>query len=155
MPSFRWAYGSTGGNGVHFGILHDPTAGGTAPIVMTVPMASDTLTTLSVPACGSSLHWVAAPVTTAWSSLPISGGRQEEIAWLERGQWPMGMAGWDGPGQGIDPVELLEAWAKSSLWRLGRRWSSVSASCRPATFPRRIRPSHDVPRRGVRAGRLL
>lgn len=42
-PGNSATFASTGGNGVHFGILHDPTAGGTAPIVMMVPMASDPL----------------------------------------------------------------------------------------------------------------
>jgi hypothetical protein len=108
-PTNSTIFASTGGDGVHFGMLHHPgTTPRAAPIVMTVPMA------FSDPnhVVGASLREFLAlgSRTGYWHLERLAYGhdRPAEIGWLQDAELPAGTIGWDGPG-GPDPVEVLAA----------------------------------------------
>jgi hypothetical protein len=101
---------STGGDGVHFGLLHGSTAASsTAPVAMTVPMQLDAPNHV----VGASLReFLALGCRTGYfqlEQLASRWGRLEVVSRLEAGHGDAGWEGWDGLEEAIAPVELLAA----------------------------------------------
>ncbi len=116
----RWSYdatpvnsltfASTGGDGVHFGLLHDTTAASlTAPVVMTVPMQFDAPNHV----VGASLReFLALGCRTGYlhlEQLAYPWDRQDETSRLATGHWDAGWEGWAELEPSTAPVELLAA----------------------------------------------
>jgi hypothetical protein len=135
----RWSYdatpvnsttfASTGGDGVHFGLLHGTTAASpTAPVVMTAP------TQLDAPnhVVGASLReFLALGCRTGYvhlEQLAYPPDRQDETSRLETGRWDAGWEGWAEPEPAIAPVELLAA--------LTQEFDLASSTVRRARRPR-------------------
>jgi len=105
-PANSTTFASTGGDGVHFSLLHTTTPG-TAPVVMTVPMQSDAPNHV----VGASLReFLALGCRTGYyhlDKLAYGWGRQAEASHLEHGRWE-GM-GWDGETAEATARKLLVA----------------------------------------------
>jgi hypothetical protein len=116
----RWSYdatpvnsttfASTGGDGVHFGLLHDTTAASpTAPVVMTVPTQFDAPNYV----VGASLQeFLALGCHTGYlhlEQLAYPRDRQDELSRLETDHWDPGWEGWAEPEPANAPAELLAA----------------------------------------------
>ncbi len=107
-PANSTTFASTGGDGVHFGLLHaTTTVPGAAPVVMTVPMQFDAPNHV----LGVSLReFLALGCRTGYyhlERLAYGWGRQEETNHLERGHWAG--VGWDGEPEEPTVLALLAA----------------------------------------------
>jgi hypothetical protein len=109
-PVNSTTFASTGGDGVHLGLLHDATAASsTAPVVMTVPMQFDAPNRV----VGASLReFLALGCRTGYfhlEQLAYPRDRQDALSRLGTGHWDAGWEGWDGLEPAIAPVGLLAA----------------------------------------------
>lgn len=129
--TFAW----TGGDGVHFSLLHTPTpVPGTAPVVMTVPMQFNAPNHI----VGASLReFLALGCRTGYyhiENLAYSSQRQEEVSHLEDGEW-WGL-GWDGVTEEDTALALLAALTKEfglTPWpNVAQRLDTLQASYLPA-----------------------
>jgi hypothetical protein len=138
---------STGGDGVHFGLLHATTAASpTAPVVMTVPMQFDAPNHV----VGASLReFLALGCRTGYVQLEeLSSrweqGRLEVVSRLETGHWDVGWEGWDGLEAAIAPVELLAALTQEfdlAPWaNVEQRLAELQARYLPVVQLRQERP---------------
>jgi hypothetical protein len=138
---------STGGDGVHFGLLHATTAASpTAPVVMTVPMQFDAPNHV----VGASLReFLALGCRTGYVQLEQLAsrweqGRLEVVSRLETGHWDAGWGGWDGLEAAIAPVELLAALTQGfdlAPWaNVEQRLAELQARYLPGVQLRQQRP---------------
>ena len=142
-PANSTTFASTGGDGVHFGLLHaTTTVAGAAPVVMTVPMQFDAPNHV----LGASLReFLALGCRTGYyhlERLAYDWERQEEINHLQRGQWAG--AGWDGQPEEPAVVALLAAVTQEfslAPWpNVARRLAELQARYLPAVRLRQQRP---------------
>ncbi|HEX6677952.1 MAG TPA: hypothetical protein VF486_23420 [Actinomycetes bacterium] len=138
-------FASTGGDGVHFGLLHGSTAASpAAPVVMTVPMQFDAPNHV----VGASLReFLALGCRTGYfqlEQLAHPWGRQDETSPLETGHWDAGWEGWDGLQEAIPPVELLAALTQEfdlTPWaNVEQRLAELEARYLPVVQLRQQRP---------------
>lgn len=137
-PANSTTFASTGGDGVHFSLLHTPTAvPGTAPVVMTVPMQFHTPNHL----VGASLReFLALGCRSGYyhlERLAYDWGRQQETSHLEHGEWAG--AGWDGESEETTVLALLAALTKEfslAPWPdVAQHLATLQASYLPAVRP--------------------
>jgi hypothetical protein len=142
-PANSTTFASTGGDGVHFSLLHvTTTVPGAAPVVMTVPMQFDAPNHV----VGASLReFLALGCRTGYyhlERLAYGWGRQEEVNRLERGEWS-GM-GRDGESEEPTVLALLAAVTKEfdlAPWaNVAQRLADLQARYVPAVRPRQQRP---------------
>ena len=131
-PANSTTFASTGGDGVHFSLLHT-TPPGTAPVVMTVPMQFDAPNHVIG---GSLREFLALGCYTGFyhlDRLAYDGGRQAEASHLEHGRWEG--TGWDGETPEAAALELLAALTQGlglAPWRdVPQRLAELQASYLP------------------------
>jgi hypothetical protein len=144
-PVNSTTFASTGGDGVHFGLLHGSTAASpTAPVAMTVPMQFDAPNHV----VGASLReFLALGCRTGYfqlEQLAYRWGRLEVVSRLEAGHWDAGWEGWAGLEEAIAPVELLAALTQEfdlAPWaNVEQRLTELQARYLPVVQLRQQRP---------------
>jgi hypothetical protein len=142
-PANSTTFASTGGGGVHFGLLRaTTTVSGVAPVVMTVPEQFDAPNHV----VGASLReFLALGCRTGYyhlERLAYGWGRQEETNHLERGEWAG--AGWDGQSEEATVLALLAAVTQEfnlAPWpNVAQRLAKLQTRYLPAVRLRQQRP---------------
>ncbi len=142
-PANSTTFASTGGDGVHFSLLHATTTmPGAAPVVMTVPMQFDAPNHV----VGASLReFLALGCRTGYyhlERLAYGWGRQEEANHLERGEWAG--VGWDGQSEETTVLALLAAVTQElhlAPWpNVAQRLAKLQTRCLPAVRLRQQGP---------------
>jgi hypothetical protein len=133
-PVNSTTFASTGGDGVHFSLLHATDVPGAAPVVMTVPMQFDAPNHV----VGASLReFLALGCRVGYyhlDHLAYGWGRQAEASLLQDGTWTG--TGWDGETEESTALELLSALTRElglAPWpNVAQRLAELQASYGPS-----------------------